>query len=128
MSAGASEAASAANFRGRAIVAAISVWEVAMPAHKGRLALAPDADAWIFANLKPPVELEPISPEISSANCRLPEFHGDPADRLIVATAITLGIPLIAADKRIIEWNNSHAALQILSLGYQRCSKLVNAF
>ena len=116
ISAGASEAAAAATFRGRSIVSAISVWEVSMLAQKGRLDLAPDLDTWISINLTAPIELEPISPAICIASCRLPEFHGDPADRLIVATAITLGLPLITADKKIIEWNQSQARLQILSL------------
>jgi PIN domain nuclease of toxin-antitoxin system len=116
ISAGAPEAAAAATFRGRCIVSAISVWEVSMLAEKGRLELAPDLDVWISTNLAAPVELEPISPAICIASCRLPEFHGDPADRLIVATAITLGLPLVTADKKIIAWNQSQARLQILSL------------
>jgi PIN domain nuclease of toxin-antitoxin system len=114
ISAGASEGAAAATFRGRSIVSAISVWEVSMLAQKGRLELAPSLDAWISTNITAPVELEPIS--ICIASCRLPAFHGDPADRLIVATAITLGLPLITGDRKIIEWNQSHARLQILSL------------
>ena len=116
ISAGASEAVAAATFQGRCIVSAISVWEVSMLAEKGRLELAPDLDVWISKNLTAPVELEPISPAICIASCHLPEFHGDSADRLIVATAITLGLPLITADKKIIAWNQSQSHLQILSL------------
>ena len=116
MSAGAPEAVAAATFRGRCIVSAISVWEVSMLAEKGRLELRPDLDVWIATNLTAPVELEPISPAICIASCRLPAFHGDPADRLIVATAMTLGLPLITGDKKITAWNQSRALLQILSL------------
>jgi PIN domain nuclease of toxin-antitoxin system len=116
ISAGAPEASAAASFRGRCVVSAISVWEVSMLAEKGRLELLPDLDAWISTNLTAPVELEPISPAICIASCRLPAFHGDLADRLIVATAITLGLPLITADQKIIAWNRSQARLQILSL------------
>lgn len=101
MSAGAPEAHKAATFRGRSIVSAISVWEVAMLVQKGRLDLAPDVDTWISANLKRPVELEPLSPAICIASSRLLEFHGDPADRLIVATAMTLGLPLMTVDKKL---------------------------
>src|SRR5690349_7976571 len=79
------------NFSGQIVVAAISVWELAMLEGKGRLTLKPDIESWIALNLQPPVNLEPVSPEISIASCRLPDFHGDPADRLIVATAFTLG-------------------------------------
>lgn len=116
ISAGVPEAADAATFNGRSIVSAISVWELAMLVQKGRLAVAPNMDTWISKNLKAPVELEPISPSICIASCRLPDFHGDPADRLIVATAITLVLPLITADKKIIEWNQSQACIQILKL------------
>jgi len=95
------------NFRGTAIVPAISVWEVAMLASKGRLELQPDAERWIRANLRPPARLEPLHPEISLESCRLEDFHGDSADRLIVATALVLGVPLITADRQIIGWNPS---------------------
>jgi PIN domain nuclease of toxin-antitoxin system len=115
ISAGAAEAAPLASFRGRSIVSAISVWEVSMLATKGRLKLTPDLDGWLSSNLRAPVELEPISPAICITSCRLTDFHGDPADRLIVATAIHLGLPLITTDKKIIEWNRLQARLQILS-------------
>jgi len=87
---------------------------VAMLASKGRIDLQPDAAAWIRTNLQPPVRLEPLHPEISLESCRLADFHGDPADRLIVATAIVLGAPLITADRQIISWNERHARLQII--------------
>jgi PIN domain nuclease of toxin-antitoxin system len=102
------------NFHGTVIVPAISVWEVAMLASKGRIDLQPDADRWIRENLQPPVRLEPLHPEISLESCRLEDFHGDPADRLIVATALVLGVPLITADRQIINWNERHAQLQII--------------
>ena len=102
------------NFRGTAIVPAISVWEVAMLASKGRVELKPDVDRWIRENLQPPVRLEPLHPEISLESCCLQDFHGDPADRLIVATALVLGVPLITADRQIIGWNERHARLQII--------------
>jgi len=40
---------------------------------------------------------------IKAADLR--EFHGDPADRIIVATALSTGSSLITADKKILEWN-----------------------
>ena len=102
------------NFRGTVIVPAISVWEAAMLESKGRIKLKPDGDRWIRENLQPPVRLEPLHPEISLTSCRLEDFHGDPADRLIVATALVLGVPLITADRQIIGWNDHHARLQIV--------------
>lgn len=103
-------------FSGTAIIPAISQWEVSMLAMKGRLSLMPDEPSWFAANLESPVSLAPLTAEISMASCRLPDFHGDPADRIIVATAMTLGIPLITADEKIIRWNESHPLLQVIAL------------
>lgn len=103
-------------FSGTAIISAISQWEVSMLAMKGRLALMPDEASWFSANLEAPVSLAPLTAEISTASCRLPDFHGDPADRIIVATAITLGIPLITADEKIIRWNEAQRMTQVIGL------------
>ena len=104
------------DFSGTAIISAISQWEVSMLVMKGRLSLMPDEESWFSANLGSPVSLAPLTAEISLASCRLPDFHGDPADRIIVATAITLGIPLITADEKIIKWNESKWMLQVIGL------------
>ena len=103
-------------FAGTAAVSAISQWEVAMLAMKGRLELKPDADTWFSANLEPPVVLSPLTAEVALASCRLENFHGDPADRIIVATAIVSGIPLITADERIIRWSEGRTDLQVVAL------------
>lgn len=104
------------DFSGKAVVSAISQWEVSMLAMKGRLALKPDEESWFSSNLSSPVSLAPLTAEICLTSCRLPEFHGDPADRIIVATAITLGIPLITADEDIIRWNDARRVLQVLQI------------
>jgi PIN domain nuclease of toxin-antitoxin system len=103
-------------FAGTAIVSAISQWEVAMLGMKGRLELKPDAETWFSMNLELPVVLAPLTAEVSLASCRLENFHGDPADRIIVATAIVSGIPLITADERIIRWSEEQTGLQVVAL------------
>jgi PIN domain nuclease of toxin-antitoxin system len=103
-------------FSGSAMVSAISLWEVSMFVKRGRLRLLPDEESWFSANLEPPVSLAPLTAEISLASCRLPDFHGDPADRRIVATAMVVGIPLITADARIVEWNANHRMAQVIAL------------
>ena len=103
-------------FSGTAIISAISQWEVSMLAMKGRLSLKPDEETWFSANLEAPVSLAPLTAEISMASCRLPDFHGDPADRIIVATAITLGIPLITADEKIIRWKKAQRLVHVIAL------------
>jgi PIN domain nuclease of toxin-antitoxin system len=104
------------DFSGTAVISAISQWEVSMLAMKGRLSLMPDEASWFSANLEAPASLAPLTAEICMASCRLPDFHGDPAARIIVATAITLGIPLITADDKIIRWNESQRMLQVVAL------------
>jgi PIN domain nuclease of toxin-antitoxin system len=48
------------------------------------------------------VRVVPVSPEIAADVAALPaSFHRDPADRLIVSTSRTLGVPLVAHDARI---------------------------
>jgi hypothetical protein len=41
---------------------------------------------------------------------------GSNPDGVVLATALTLGLPLMTADKEIIEWNKAHSAIQILNL------------
>jgi PIN domain nuclease of toxin-antitoxin system len=103
-------------FSGTAVVSAISQWEVSMLTMKGRLRLEPDEESWFSANLAPPVSLAPLSYEICLASSRLPDFHGDSADRIIFATALTLGIPLITADEKIIRWNERQPMIQVIGL------------
>lgn len=114
LSSGDPKAKAFAGFRGQPIVSAISLWEVSMLAAKGRLELKPDAQTWIETNLQDPVELEPMTPEICVQSCALDDFHGDPADRIIVATALTLGTPLLTLDREIIRWSKEHPGLVVL--------------
>ena len=92
--------------RGEACISAITPWELSMLVDKGRLDLGRDTLAWISAAMAAPgVRLMPITPEIAVAAGRLPRgIHGDPADRLIVATARELSCPLLTSDRRIIDY------------------------
>lgn len=87
-------------------VPAIACWELAMLEAKGRLALTQPARTWIQQALAlPGVGLLPLSPEIAWLSMNLPgEFHGDPADRMIVATALHLRLPLATMDQQIVTW------------------------
>ena len=87
-----------------------------MLATKGRLKLRPDVAAWVARNLESPVEVEPLSAEISVKSSQLVDFHGDPADRLIVATAMVLQVPLITADEQIHRWNDNAGALKVVGV------------
>ena len=87
-------------------VAAITLWEIAMLEAKGRIALAEECHEWLVEALnKTNVQVQPLTPAMACDSARLPgEFRGDPADRLIVATARALGCPLATADARILEY------------------------
>ncbi|MBP9828645.1 MAG: type II toxin-antitoxin system VapC family toxin [Proteobacteria bacterium] len=92
-------------------VSAISIWEIGMLAQKGRLTLKEPILQWIQESLSAPyIQLATLSPEIAVESCQLPgEFHGDPADRMIVATSRVLNTPLLTMDDRILIYaNNGH--------------------
>ncbi len=88
------------------LVSAISVWELGMLEAKGRLSFSLDGEEWVRQALAVPgVTLAPIAPKIALASSRLPAaFHGDPADRIIVATARLVGAGLVTKDKKIITY------------------------
>jgi PIN domain nuclease of toxin-antitoxin system len=79
----------------------ISLWEVATLAAQGRLALDVPLTEWLEAAAHPrSVQIVTITPRIAAAVEALPDsFHGDPADRLIVATSRALGIPVLSHDR-----------------------------
>jgi PIN domain nuclease of toxin-antitoxin system len=85
-------------------ISAISVWEVAMLEKKGRITLSRSIDEWTKAALTAPgIRLVDLSPEIAIESTRLPgEPHGDPADRIIIATARVLGATLVTRDAQIV--------------------------
>jgi PIN domain nuclease of toxin-antitoxin system len=86
-------------------VSVISCWEVAMAVAKGRLAFDRDPLAWLREAIRQPrVEMVTISAEIAVLSTTLAGFHGDPADRLIVASALDRAAPLVTMDRSIRRW------------------------
>ncbi len=86
-----------------AIVSAISVLEIATAARRGRLVFSMPADQWLAdARSLPELRFEPVSAEIAQMAGAFGEsMHGDPADRVIAATALTLAAPLVTADSKL---------------------------
>jgi PIN domain nuclease of toxin-antitoxin system len=91
---------------------AISIWEIGMLVDKNRLVLEPNVDAWVKKYLCSPFTLQPLTTTISLRAASLPDFHGDPADRMIVATALELGQPLVTADRSIQRWFSARPELK----------------
>lgn len=87
-------------------VSAITPWEIAMLVSKGKLVLEQDVGEWIETALgQPGIRLMPLSPEIAVASTRLPGvIHGDPADRILVATARHLSALLVSADGLLLTY------------------------
>ncbi len=88
---------------GEIVVSAISAWEIAMLVERETLAFSMDVENWLaIVQQIPGVRFAPIDVDISTKSVKLPgEFHKDPADRLIVATARKFGAPLVTKDLKI---------------------------
>lgn len=87
-------------------ISTITSWEISMLVAKGRLGLNFDVLGWTesLAALSF-VEFIPIDNRIAVEANQLPgDFHRDPADRLIVATARLLDMPLLTADTKILDY------------------------
>lgn len=84
-------------------ISAISLWEAQMLHSKDRLSLDTPFENWLLlAAASDTVTVLPITAEIVIEVNRLPaRFHGDPADRIITATAITAQLPLATHDRNI---------------------------
>jgi PIN domain nuclease of toxin-antitoxin system len=97
-------------------VSAIMPWEVGMLVAKARLVLDRDVMDWLQAALAlPGIRLAPLEPVVAVASTRLPgDLHGDPADRLIVATARHLGAALVTADAALLAYGQL-GHVQVLS-------------
>lgn len=87
----------------RPSVADVSLWEVATLVARGRLTLDVPLREWLEAAAHPrSVRVIPVTPAIAAEVAKLPvSFHRDPADRLIVATARVLDLPVLSYDRRI---------------------------
>jgi PIN domain nuclease of toxin-antitoxin system len=83
----------------------ISLWEVATLVSLGRLVVTVPLREWLENAAAPPlVQRCAVSPAVAAAVAALPDdFHRDPADRLIVATAQVHGATLLTRDKRIVD-------------------------
>lgn len=103
LSSPAAEAIEEAAADGDLRVSSISAWEVAMLVRAERLELRMDVQDWIAESEGLPfLDFVPVDNRIALHSTALPgSFHADPADRMIVATARTLGAPVVTKDRKI---------------------------
>ena len=85
-------------------ISVASVQEIAYLVARGRLVLDRSVETWIADALNV-LEVQAIAPTVSTAvragTLDPAEFHGDPADRLIYATAVERDAQLVSADQRL---------------------------
>jgi len=89
-------------------VSSISVWEISLLIKKNRLGLNLEAQDW-FKEIEtlPFIQFVPIDNHIAAKSVNLPgEFHSDPADRIIVATAREKGADLVTSDEKIRKYQH----------------------
>lgn len=86
-------------------VSDITLWEIANLSSLGRIRLHLPLRDWLErATAAPLVQLLSINPAVAAEVATLPDsFHRDPADRILVASALVLGATLLTQDRRIIE-------------------------
>ena len=89
--------------RQRAAASTISFWEVGMRLQKGQISLGQPLDDWREDLLQVGLIEIPVNGLIAMRAALLEDLHGDPADRIIVATALQ-GHRLVTADHRILRW------------------------
>lgn len=95
---------------GSIFLSAVTAWEIALLVDAGRIDLDIPVEAWIERFLgRPGIEAVPLG---HSAACRSYQLHHlehrDPADRLLIATAIELTCPLVTYDERIARFSEKH--------------------
>ena len=84
-------------------VSSISIWEVAMLVERGRLELSLELSVWL-GNVEtlPFLTFVPVDNQIAVRSVQLDDCPTrDPADRIIVATALGLGATLVTADAKL---------------------------
>jgi PIN domain nuclease of toxin-antitoxin system len=91
-------------------LSAVSVWEIALLLDGGRIELDLPIEAWVARFLeRPGVVPAPLGHSAACRSYRLYHFaQRDPADRLLIATAIELACPLVTYDERILRFASDH--------------------
>ena len=87
----------------RPVISDISLWEFGNLVGMGRIEIDGTIEEWLSVAASPAtVKIQPVTPAIIAEMNRLPDsFQRDPADRLIVATARALNLPLSTKDRKI---------------------------
>lgn len=100
------QAIAEATDQSRLYMSPISAWEIGMLVSKGRIALSLPVEKWIDRAFDHPgVQIADLTTHILVASSFLPgALRGDPADRIVVATARDLGLKIVTRDKLLLTY------------------------
>ena len=89
------------------LISSISAWELAHLVKRDRIKLTLEITDWIAkSEALPFIQFIPVTNSIAVKSVDLPQpLHSDPADRIIVATALSTGVPLVTKDKRLLDYS-----------------------
>ena len=92
------------------LISAMSLWEIGMLVQRGRISVEMDCLEWVEQALSNPgFELALLSPQIAVLSSRLPgTIHGDPVDRILIATAFENHAVLVTCDEKILEYGKTN--------------------
>ncbi len=97
------------------LVSDISFWEVGNKVSKGKLTLSPAPSAWLSrAERRPGFSFLPLDRQVLVSSTQLPgALHGDSVDRMLIATAALAGVPLVTADRSILDYAAAEGRLSV---------------
>jgi PIN domain nuclease of toxin-antitoxin system len=89
------------------LISSISAWELALLVKKKRLKLTLEVTDWIAKSESLPfIQFLPVTNSIAVKSVNLPlPLHPDPADRIIIATALSVGAPLVTKDEKLLGYS-----------------------
>ena len=103
---------------GTIFLSPVTAWEIALLVDTGRIELDVPVDAWVQRFLdRPGIESAPLEHRAAARSYQLHHLeHRDPADRLLIATAIELRCPLVTYDERITQFGKKRGRQQGFSI------------
>ena len=104
---------------GTIFLSAVTAWEIALLVDTGRIDLDIPIEAWVQRFLaRPGIEGVALSCRAAARAYHLHRLeHRDPADRLLISTAIELGCPLVPYDDRIARFGERHGRQHHFAVG-----------
>lgn len=95
-------------------ISAISLWEIATLVRLGRIGLDRPLPRWTADLLAGPLGCIDVDPAVAVDAGAFETVHGDPADRIILATAREHRLTLVTKDRRLADHATSHGSVTVL--------------